>query len=53
MRALVDKVRFESKPEAGTIVHLEKNLEFDENSPVRQLMERREARSGDGSGSPN
>jgi len=48
MRALVDKVRFESKPEAGTIVHLEKRLDFNQDSPVLQLMERREARSGDG-----
>jgi serine/threonine-protein kinase RsbW len=48
MRALVDKVRFESKPEAGTIVHLEKGLEFEDGSPMRQLVERREARSGDG-----
>src|SRR5205814_5294225 len=47
MRALVDKVRFESKPEAGTIVHLEKHLDFEESSPLRQLVERREARSGD------
>ena len=28
MRALVDQVRFLSKPEEGTIVHLEKVLEF-------------------------
>ena len=48
MRALVDKVRFESKPEAGTIVHLEKSLEFDESSTMRQLVERREARSAEG-----
>lgn len=35
MRALVDEVRFVSKPEAGTIVHLEKALEFTETSPMR------------------
>jgi len=35
MRALVDEVRFVSKPEAGTIVHLEKALAFTEASPMR------------------
>jgi len=30
MRALVDQVKFISKPEAGTIVHLAKTLEFDD-----------------------
>jgi serine/threonine-protein kinase RsbW len=34
MRALVDSVRFMSKPENGTIVHLEKSLEFSERSIV-------------------
>lgn len=29
MRALVDTIRFESRPESGTIVHLVKQLEFD------------------------
>jgi serine/threonine-protein kinase RsbW len=37
MRALVDSVRFVSKPEAGTIVHLEKSLEFTEGSLVNRL----------------
>ena len=32
MRALVDQVRFISKPEAGTIVHLEKTLDFESGS---------------------
>ena len=32
MRALVDSVKFISKPEAGTVVHLEKTLEFDDDS---------------------
>ncbi|HEX6597623.1 MAG TPA: ATP-binding protein [Acidimicrobiales bacterium] len=35
MRALVDEVRFVSKPEAGTIVHLEKALSFTDESPMR------------------
>lgn len=36
MRALVDSVKFISKPEAGTIVHLEKKLTFDDDSFVRR-----------------
>ena len=35
MRALVDEVRFVSKPEAGTIVHLEKALSFTDSSPMK------------------
>jgi serine/threonine-protein kinase RsbW len=35
MRALVDSVRFISKPEAGTIVHLEKTLGFEDGSLLR------------------
>ena len=34
MRALVDEVKFLSKPEAGTIVHLEKGLRFVDGSPM-------------------
>jgi len=34
MRALVDTVKFISKPEAGTIVHLEKTLTFEDGSFV-------------------
>jgi serine/threonine-protein kinase RsbW len=36
MRALVDSVKFISKPEAGTIVHLEKTLTFEDGSFVRR-----------------
>ncbi len=36
MRALVDQVKFISKPEAGTIVHLEKTLTFDDRSLMRR-----------------
>src|SRR5437763_7275134 len=36
MRALVDQVRFIPKPEAGTIVHLEKTLDFEDDRLVRQ-----------------
>ncbi len=38
MRALVDEVRFVSKPEAGTIVHLEKALSFTADSVVHRLL---------------
>lgn len=34
MRTLVDEVRFVSRPEAGTIVHLEKSLSFVDGSPM-------------------
>lgn len=37
MRALVDNVTFTSVPEAGTLVHLEKKLEFLPSSPVHKL----------------
>jgi serine/threonine-protein kinase RsbW len=38
INALVDRVKFTAKPEAGTIVHLEKELDFEEDSPVRRRM---------------
>lgn len=38
IRELVDRVQFTSKPEAGMIVHLEKELHFDEDHPVRQRL---------------
>lgn len=37
IEALVDQVVFESRPEAGTIVHLEKSLEYGEGSVVSRL----------------
>ena len=40
IRALVDRVHFRSRPERGMIVHLEKELEFTEGSPLQQLVER-------------
>ena len=43
MRALVDRIEFISKPEAGTIVHLEKILELKEDGPGAQLLRRRNA----------
>lgn len=37
MRALVDRVTFISKPEDGTVVRLEKELELVEDAPMRKL----------------
>ena len=37
MRALVDRVLFTSRPEAGTIVHLEKALVFVPGAPATRL----------------
>ena len=37
MRALVDRVTFTSRPAAGTVVHLEKELEWDDDAPVKRL----------------
>lgn len=36
--ALVDSVRFESRPEAGTIVHLVKDLSLRPDGPLRRLV---------------
>ncbi len=40
MRALVDKVTFISKPQVGTVVHLEKQLEWPEGAVIERLAER-------------
>lgn len=37
MRALVDELTFVSKPEAGTVVHLEKSLELCSDSVLEKL----------------
>jgi serine/threonine-protein kinase RsbW len=39
MRALVDKVTFTSRPQVGTVVHLEKQLTFGDDSVVKRLTE--------------
>ena len=36
--ALVDRMRFVTVPDDGMVVHLEKDLEFDEEHPVRQRL---------------
>src|SRR4051812_1542251 len=40
IRALVDRVHFRSRPEAGMIVHLEKDLKFEAGSPLQRLADR-------------
>ena len=40
MHALVDNVSFDSKPQAGTVVHLVKTLDLEENSPLLRLPAR-------------
>jgi serine/threonine-protein kinase RsbW len=37
MRLLVDRIDFESDPEAGTIVHLRKRLDFEDGSVIHEL----------------
>ena len=39
MQALVDSVDFISKPETGTVVHLQKTLDLSEASVIRRLAE--------------
>jgi serine/threonine-protein kinase RsbW len=39
MRALVDKVTFDNVPRVGTVVHLEKKLEWKDDSAIRRLTE--------------
>ncbi|HZE32102.1 MAG TPA: ATP-binding protein [Actinoallomurus sp.] len=35
MKALVDDVSFDSRPESGTVVYLQKRLSWEEESPIR------------------
>lgn len=37
MRLLVDRIAFDSRPEDGTVVHLEKSLELEEGSLLKAL----------------
>lgn len=46
MHALVDRVQFESRPEEGTIVHLEKSLMYVDGAPVTALSARRDDPGG-------
>lgn len=38
IRSLVDRVKFTSLPEDGMVVHLEKELKFDDGHPVRKRL---------------
>lgn len=40
MAALVDAIQFESRPSAGTVVHLVKHLEMDGDGPLGSLLAR-------------
>lgn len=40
IRALVDRVHFKSRPEKGMIVHLEKELVYEDGSPLQRLADR-------------
>jgi serine/threonine-protein kinase RsbW len=39
MRALVDRVTFDNVPRVGTVVHLEKKLEWNEDAVIKRLTE--------------
>jgi serine/threonine-protein kinase RsbW len=40
IRALVDRVHFQSRPESGMVVHLEKTLAFRDGSAIQKLADR-------------
>lgn len=46
MRALVDNVHFISRPEVGTVVHLEKALTWIAGSPIQRLTDGRPPTTG-------
>lgn len=48
MQALVDRVKFESRPAAGTVVHLEKQLEYADGAPIASLSTPRDGRPAAG-----
>jgi hypothetical protein len=37
MRALVDRLEFQSRPTDGTVVHLEKRLSWASDAPIARL----------------
>ena len=39
MRALVDRVTFDNVPRVGTVVHLEKQLEWNQDAVIKKLTE--------------
>lgn len=52
MAALVDDLKFTSKPEVGTVVHLEKRLKLEETSVIRRLQRASEAAAQAAAGVP-
>lgn len=52
MAALVDGLKFTSKPEEGTVVHLEKKLQLEETSVIRRLQRATEAAAQAAGGTP-
>ena len=52
MAALVDDLKFTSKREVGTVVHLEKKLQLDETSVIRRLQRAHEAALQSAAGIP-
>ena len=38
MQALVDRLAFRNEPQAGTVVHMVKNLEYDSEHPLWQRL---------------
>lgn len=43
MRALTDRLTFTARPERGTVVHMEKDLEWERDAPIRRLAGRHPA----------
>ena len=39
MRALVDKIEFTNRPHVGAVVHLEKQLELEEDAPLKLMSQ--------------
>lgn len=52
MAALVDNLKFTSKAEVGTVVHLEKKLQLDETSVILRLQRAHEAAAIAAAGTP-
>ena len=52
MAAFVDGLRFTSRPEVGTVVHLEKKLQLNETSVIRRLQRATQAAIHSANGTP-
>ena len=40
MSALMDRLAFRNEPQAGTVVHMVKNLEYDSDHPLWQRLKK-------------